>query len=307
MAVAGVDIGAVATKVAILAEGKVLSFQILPSGYDGNGAARRALRLGLEESHLARGDIDFIVSTGYGRKVFSEANKSVTEITAHAEGAKAVCPSARTILDIGGQDSKAISLTDDGQVANFVMNDRCAAGTGRFIEVMARVLHVRVAKMGELSLKSTNPARINSMCTVFSESEVISLLTNGRSREDVAAGLCESIARRVSIMVRYVGVKESVVFSGGVAKNVGMVAALEKELKTKLLIPPEPQIIGAFGAAKIAQRSLEKEAGAALTLRVEGGYPVTGVPLDPLPRLAVPPGIDAVASRPGDSSGSGTR
>jgi len=172
---------------------------------------------------------------------------------------------------------------------------------------MARVLHVRVAKMGELSLKSTNPARINSMCTVFSESEVISLLTNGRSREDVAAGLCESIARRVSIMVRYVGVKESVVFSGGVAKNVGMVAALEKELKTKLLIPPEPQIIGAFGAAKIAQRSLEKEAGAALTLRVEGGYPVTGVPLDPLPRLAVPPGIDAVASRPGDSSGSGTR
>ncbi|MDA4134783.1 MAG: acyl-CoA dehydratase activase [Thaumarchaeota archaeon] len=302
MAVAGVDIGAVATKVAILAEGKVLSFQILPSGYDGNGAARRALRLGLEDSRLDRGDIDFIVSTGYGRKVFSEANKSVTEITAHAEGAKAVCPSARTILDIGGQDSKAISLTEDGQVANFVMNDRCAAGTGRFIEVMARVLHVRVAKMGELSLKSANPARINSMCTVFSESEVISLLTNGRSREDVAGGLCESIARRVSTMVRYVGVKESVVFSGGVAKNVGMIAALEKELKTKLLIPPEPQIIGAFGAAKIAQRSLEKEASATTSLHVEGGYPVTVVPSGPLSCAAITPGIEGLAPRLGDPS-----
>jgi len=188
-------------------------------------------------------------------------------------------------------------------VANFVMNDRCAAGTGRFIEVMARVLHVRVAKMGELALKSANPARINSMCTVFSESEVISLLTNGRSREDVAAGLCESIARRVSIMVRYVGVKESVVFSGGVAKNVGMVAALEKELKTKLLIPPEPQIIGAFGAATIAQKSLEKEEVATSSLRVEGGYHVTAIPAGPLPRGSVPPRVEGAAPRLGDSTG----
>jgi len=304
LAVAGVDIGAVATKVAILVEGKVLAFQILPSGYDGNGAARRGLKLALERAHLARGDIDFIVSTGYGRKVFSEANKSVTEITAHAEGAKVICPAARTILDIGGQDSKAISLTEDGQVANFVMNDRCAAGTGRFIEVMARVLHVRVAKMGELALKSSNPARINSMCTVFSESEVISLLTNGRSREDVAAGLCESIARRVCTMVRHVGVKEGVVFSGGVAKNVGMVAALEKELKTKLLIPPEPQMIGALGAATIAQKSLDKEESAAASLQVEGGdaCAVTTGLADPLSQGMMAPGIAAVAHRVSGSS-----
>jgi predicted NodU family carbamoyl transferase len=132
---------------------------------------------------------------------------------------------------------------------------------------------------------------------------VISLLTNGRSREDVAAGLCESIARRVSIMVRYVGVRESVVFSGGVAKNVGMVAALEKELKTKLLIPPEPQIIGAFGAATIAQKSLEKEEVATSSLRVEGGYHVTAIPAGPLPRGSVPPRVEGAAPRLGDSTG----
>ena len=134
------------------------------------------------------------------------------------------------------------------------MNDKCAAGTGRFLEVMSRVLHVKVAEMGELALKSTSPSKINSMCTVFSESEVISLLTNGRKREDIAAGLCESIAKRVSSMARYVGIREGIVFSGGVAKNVGMVSALEKELKTKLLIPPEPQITGAIGAAMLAQK-----------------------------------------------------
>lgn len=167
-----------------------------------------------------------------------------------------MCLEARTIIDIGGQDSKAISLSEHGQVVNFMMNDKCAAGTGRFLEVMSRVLHVKVAGLGELSLESTTPAKINSMCTVFSESEVISLLANGRSRKDIAAGLCESIARRVSSMVKYVGIREKVFFSGGVAKNVGMVAALEKELRTKMFIAPEPQIVGAVGAAFIALKAV---------------------------------------------------
>jgi predicted CoA-substrate-specific enzyme activase len=256
MAVAGVDIGAVATKVAILGDGRVMATCILPSGFDGNGAARRALRLALAKARLVRGDLGFIVSTGYGRRVFSEANRTVTEITAHAEGARAIFPETRTIVDIGGQDSKAISLNEQGQVANFLMNDKCAAGTGRFLEVMARVLHVRIANLGEMALRSTSPAKINSMCTVFSESEVVSLLTNGRSREDVAAGLCESIARRVSSSVKYVGIRERVAFTGGVAKNAGMVAALEKELGTKLLVPPEPQITGALGAALLARKAI---------------------------------------------------
>ncbi len=256
MPVAGVDIGAVATKVAILAEGRILSYRFLPSGYDGNGAAKKALRLSLEEARLTQGDLQYIVSTGYGRRVFSEANKTVTEITAHAEGVESIFPQARTVIDIGGQDTKAISLSEGGQVANFQMNDKCAAGTGRFLEVMAGVLHVRISKMGELALRSASPARINSMCTVFSESEVISLLTNGRSREDVAAGLCESIARRITAMVRCVGLREPIVFTGGVAKNVGMVAALQKELRTTLLIPPEPQLVGALGAAILARKAL---------------------------------------------------
>ncbi len=258
MIVAGVDIGAVATKVVILADRRLLSFQVLPSGFDGNGAARRGLKMALKKGGLARNDLQFIMSTGYGRRVFSEADKTVTEITAHAQGATSMCPGTRTVIDIGGQDSKVISLNEAGDVANFMMNDKCAAGTGRFIEVMARVLHVRVDNMGEMALRSTSPAKINSMCTVFSESEVISLLTNGRSREDVAAGLCESIGRRVSSMVRYVGIKEQLAFTGGVAKNVGMVAALEKELKCKLNIPQEPQLAGALGAAILAEKALSQ-------------------------------------------------
>ncbi|HVP23248.1 MAG TPA: acyl-CoA dehydratase activase [Conexivisphaerales archaeon] len=254
MAVAGVDVGAVATKVVIMTGGRAVASHVLPSGFDGNGAAKRGLRLALAKAQIARNDLGYIVSTGYGRRGFSEAGRAVTEITAHAEGARAIFPEARTVVDIGGQDSKAISLNESGQVSNFMMNDKCAAGTGRFIEVMARVLHLSIGRMGEMALLSTSPAKINSMCTVFSETEVISLLTNGRSREDVAAGLCESIARRVSSMVKYVGVRERVVFSGGVAKNVGMVAALEKELGTKMLIPPEPQIVGALGAAILAER-----------------------------------------------------
>jgi predicted CoA-substrate-specific enzyme activase len=256
MNVAGVDIGAVATKVAIVSDGQVRAFHILSTGVDGNAAAGRAIRKLFAETALSAKDIEYTVSTGYGRHVYSRADKTVTEITAHGEGARRLRPDARTVVDIGGQDSKAISIGDDGRVSNFIMNDKCAAGTGRFLEVMSRALHVKVSGMGDLALQSTSPAKINSTCTVFSESEVISLLTNGRNRQDIAAGLCESIAKRVSAMVRYVGVKDSVVFSGGVAKNVGMVAALEKELKTKLVILPEPQIVGAVGAAYIAENAL---------------------------------------------------
>lgn len=224
----GVDIGAVATKVAVICDGEVRAFHIVPTGVDGNSAAKRALKATLAKAGRAREDIGYIISTGYGRRIFSYADETVTEITADAVGARTMCLEARTIIDIGGQDSKAISLSEHGQVVNFMMNDKCAAGTGRFLEVMSRVLHVKVAGLGELSLESTTPAKINSMCTVFSESEVISLLANGRSRKDIAAGLCESIARRVSSMVKYVGIREKVFFSGGVAKNVGMVAALEE-------------------------------------------------------------------------------
>jgi predicted CoA-substrate-specific enzyme activase len=288
MAVAGVDIGAVATKVAVVSEGRLLASHMVPSGYDGSGAARRALRVALREARLSRGDLDYIVSTGYGRRVFSEANRSVTEITAHAEGVKALFPQARTVLDIGGQDSKAISLNEGSQVANFQMNDKCAAGTGRFLEVMSRVLHVRVDNMGELALRSTDPARINSMCTVFSESEVISLLTNGRSREDVAAGLCGSIARRVTSMMRCVGVKERVVFTGGVARNVGMVAAVQKELRTTLLIPEEPQIVGALGAALLAQRSLSDGRAPGTEVVRETETPPGEGTVCPLPSACVP-------------------
>lgn len=268
MAVAGIDIGAVAAKAVIMCDGEVRAHQIVPTGINGERSARRALKMALVSAGLGYEDVRYIMSTGYGRHVFSKANKTITEISAHAAGVRNAFPGARTIIDIGGQDTKAISLAEDGAISNFVMNDKCAAGTGRFLEVMSRVLHVRVAEMGELALKSAAPSKINSMCTVFSESEVISLLTNGRKREDIAAGLCESIAKRVSSMARYVGIRGGVVFSGGVAKNVGMVSALEKELRTELLVPQEPQITGAVGAAILAQRlSVDNEQPVAVSPR----------------------------------------
>lgn len=254
MKVAGVDIGAVATKAVVFNEGEVKAHHILPTGLDLDKVAKRALKKATIDARFELKDIEYIVSTGYGRRTFSLANKTVTEITAHAEGVKSLCKEARTIIDIGGQDSKVISLSEKGMITNFMMNDKCAAGTGRFLEVMSRVLHVKVQDMGELSTRSSSPAKINSMCTVFSESEVISLLTNGRRREDIAAGLCESISKRVSGMARQVGIREKVIFTGGVAKNIGIRNALEKELKTKIIVFPEPQIVGAIGAATIAYR-----------------------------------------------------
>ena len=286
----GVDIGAVATKVALVTDDTLTASHILLTGVDGNAAARRALRKLLETNSLTESDIAYTVSTGYGRRTYSRANRTVTEITAHGEGARRFCAEARTIIDIGGQDSKAISLSEDGGVLNFIMNDRCAAGTGRFLEVMSRALRVRVSGMGEVALQSQRPARINSTCTVFSESEVISLLTNGRDKRDIAAGLCESIAKRVSTLAKSVGVREKVVFSGGVAKNVGMVAALEKELKVKLLVPPEPQIIGAVGAAFIAGRLLGAEPKSTI-LGTVGEVPVRASPPDCFVRGASEPTI----------------
>ncbi|RLB74434.1 MAG: 2-hydroxyglutaryl-CoA dehydratase, partial [Deltaproteobacteria bacterium] len=190
---------------------------------------------------------------GYGRLRISFADKEVTEITCHAKGAHFLFPGTRTVVDIGGQDSKVITLDEEGNVTDFVMNDRCAAGTGRFLEVMAGVLETDLENLGRLSLQAKKGVSISSMCTVFAESEVISLIADGHRREAIIRGVHESISKRIFRMTKRLRLRAEITFTGGVAKNRGMVKALEELFRTRLNIPQEPQIVGALGAALVAR------------------------------------------------------
>lgn len=248
MITAGVDSGSATTKAVLIIDGQIASYQIIPTGFDFLSAAETAFKNVLSCAGVDRENVDFICATGYGKNSIKFAHKAISEITAHARGVSYFYPEANGIIDIGGQDSKVISV-NNGKVIDFLMNDKCAAGTGKFLEYTARALEVPIEKLGELALASQIPASITSMCTVFAESEVISLRAKGFTKESIAAGLIESIARRVAVMARQVGLKENVAFVGGVAKNPGIKIALEKELGISLYVPPEPQITGALGAA----------------------------------------------------------
>jgi len=255
--VAGIDIGAATAKAVILNGDEVLASSIIPTSFSVAKAAEVVIEEALEKSGLSMGELKYIISTGYGRRAVSFTNKVLTEIICHAAGVSSGLPQARTIIDIGGQDSKVIGL-DDGYVSNFVMNDKCAAGTGRFLEVMARVMDVDINEMGSLSLLGKEPCQISSTCTVFAESEMVSLRAEGESRENILAGIHRAMAHRIVIMGSSVGFKKDVVFTGGVAKNVGMQKALEDEIGLEILIPEEPQIAGALGAAILAKAELAK-------------------------------------------------
>jgi len=254
--VAGVDIGAATAKAVILASDKILSFSVMPTGHSVSQSGESVLMNSLEKVMVSFDDLRCIISTGYGRKAVSFAHKALTEIVCHAAGVSSIMPHARTIIDIGGQDSKVIRIDESGHVSNFVMNDKCAAGTGRFLEVIAGVLDVKINEMGPTSLSSKDPCKISSTCTIFAESEVVSLRAEGRSREDLLAGINKAMSRRVAIMGKSVGFKRDVVFSGGVAKNIGIKKAMEEEIGMQILIPEEPQIMGALGAAILAKANL---------------------------------------------------
>lgn len=264
--VAGLDLGSLSTKALIMesnGENRVVSYHIIQSGAAYIGAAEKVIDETLKKAGLERKDLKYVISTGYGRAITSLGNEDITEITCHARGAKNIFPEVHTVIDIGGQDSKVIQLNDQGQVINFLMNDKCAAGTGRFLEVMSSALEIKLEEFGEFSLRARNQLEVSSMCTVFAESEVISLKAQGSLKEDIAFAIHNAIARRITGMVGRKGKwKERVVMSGGVAKNIGVVRALEKQLDTSLLIPEEPQIIGALGAALIAvERIIRMERG----------------------------------------------
>jgi predicted CoA-substrate-specific enzyme activase len=259
--VAGIDLGSLCTK-AVIADikGNILSYNIIRSGAVYAGAAENSFEQALKGAKLKPEDISYIISTGYGRARVPFANTQVTEITCHARATRQLFPQVRTVIDIGGQDSKVIYLNEDGQVTNFVMNDKCAAGTGRFLEVMAEALEITLEEMGEIWLNSQKQVEVSSVCTVFAESEVISLIAMGQEKADIVAAIFQAIARRIAGLAGQLGIRERVAMTGGVAKNKGVVHALGKRLGTHLLIPQEPQIIGAWGAALIAaERFLGEE------------------------------------------------
>jgi predicted CoA-substrate-specific enzyme activase len=257
---AGIDIGAATTKAVILKDNSLLSFSIMPTGYSVIKAGKAAIRQALENVDISFDDLEYIISTGYGRRATSFANKAMTEIICHASGVSSVMEGIKTVIDIGGQDSKIIGLDENGNVINFAMNDKCAAGTGRFLEVMAGVLGTKIGEMGSISLTSRDPCEISSTCTIFAESEMVSLRAEGRSREDLIAGIHKAMCHRVVIMGKAVGFRKNVAFTGGVAKNVGIVKAMEAEIGVEILVPEKPQIMGALGAAILAKDELGKQA-----------------------------------------------
>lgn len=250
---AGIDSGSTSTDVVILnKDHEIVTSIILPTGAGAAIGADRALAEALKEAGLQREDIDALVTTGYGRTAIKNGDKSITEITCHARGAHFLNPEVRTVIDIGGQDSKVIRLDENGAVANFVMNDKCAAGTGRFLEMMARTMEMNLDQMSECGLEFKEDITISSMCTVFAESEVVSLIAQNKATDDIVHGLNKAVAVKTAALTRRVGGEEKYMMTGGVSKNKGLVKTLEEKLGTKLVISDKAQLCGALGAALFA-------------------------------------------------------
>jgi predicted CoA-substrate-specific enzyme activase len=252
MITVGIDVGSITTKAAVVNDGKLMSDTVMSTGYNAQDAGEKVFEKIIAELEIDATAVDRIIATGYGRKSVAIADKAITEITCHAAGAHFLNPAVRSIIDIGGQDSKAIVADANGGVQDFAMNDKCAAGTGRFLEVMARALEVDINDFGEVSRKADTPAKISSLCTVFAESEVISLIAKGELRENIIAGIHASIAARVAAMAGRIGLSAPVMMTGGVAKNIGVVSALEAKLGHPIEVSPKTQVTGAIGAALIA-------------------------------------------------------
>ncbi len=251
----GIDIGSSSSKAALIdKDGKLRGTKVVNIGTGTNGIELALTEL-LKEQGCEEKDILYTVATGYGRMTYQKADKQITEISCHARGVVSMYPEARSIIDIGGQDAKAILLNDRGRVDNFVMNEKCAAGTGRFFEVMARVLNCSLDELAELAAKTEKSVPISSVCTVFAESEVISQLASGAKPEEVAKGAHQSVAKRVAGLCNRLGMKPEVVMTGGVALNHSMVDAMAEEIGLPVTVPENPQVMGAIGAADYAREN----------------------------------------------------
>ena len=252
MIFAGIDIGAITAKAAIIKDNQLIDTHVIFTGYNPLTASQKVFEELLSKVNVSKNEVKTIISTGYGRNSVDFADKALTEIICHGAGAHFLNPEIRGIIDVGGQDSKAILLDNNGKVTNFSMNDKCAAGTGRFLEVMARALELDLDLLGEISLKADAPAKISSICTVFAESEVISMIAKQEKRENIIAGIHESAAARIATLATKIKIQEPVMMTGGVAKNIGMVKALENRLQCNLLVTDSAQENGAIGAAVLA-------------------------------------------------------
>jgi len=253
----GIDIGSLSCDAVLIdQDGKVVASTVVPTGARNTEAIERATRETLQKAGLAPADVTATVSTGYGRDRVPNRKAAVTEISCHGRGIQALVPGTLILIDIGGQDSKAIRFDASGQVSDFAMNDKCAAGTGRFLEAMSRALQVDITEMSDLDLDATGDLTLSSMCTVFAESEVVSLIADGAPVPDIVAGLNKAIATRIRALVRRVApdlTGRTVSMSGGVSYNRGVVRALERILGAEIAVPPEPDTVGALGAALIAR------------------------------------------------------
>lgn len=255
--------GSVSSKVAILADGQLYSYSLRRTGSNSPDSAQKAMDWAMEGTGMALKDVNYVVGTGYGRVNVPFAQKAITEIACHARGANHVWGSSvKTILDMGGQDCKAIRCDEKGKVVSFLMNDKCAAGTGRGMEVFANLLAVPIQDIGGLSLNIDHePAPVSNTCVIFAKAEATALLRQGWSKEKVAAAYCSAMAHRVIELLTRLGVHEDFVLTGGIPKNIGVVSRLERELKIKALPANQkydPQLIGAIGAALFAKALFEK-------------------------------------------------
>ena len=254
----GIDIGSTASKCVMLKDGKEIVSQSLITVGAGTSGPQRAINEVLEKAGMKREDMDYILATGYGRTALEEfADHQMSELSCHAKGAAFLFPEVRTVIDIGGQDVKVMRV-DNGAMTNFQMNDKCAAGTGRFLDVMARILEVDVNDLGTLGSQSTKYVGISSTCTVFAESEVISQLSKETDKRDIINGIHMSVAGRVAGLAHRVGVQDQVVMTGGVAQNIGVVKALENQLGHTVHTSPMTQYVGALGAALFAYKRCTK-------------------------------------------------
>lgn len=254
----GIDIGSTASKCVMLADGKEIVAKSLISVGAGTSGPQRAISEVLEQAGKTKDEMAFVLATGYGRNSLEEiADAQMSELSCHAKGATFLFPQVHTVVDIGGQDVKILQV-ENGVMTSFVMNDKCAAGTGRFLDVMARVLEVKVQDLGMLGAQSTKQVEISSTCTVFAESEVISQLSMGTDKRDIINGIHRSVASRVAGLAHRVGIRDQVVMTGGVAQNSGVVKALEEALGHEVHISPLTQYNGALGAALFAYQKYQK-------------------------------------------------
>ncbi|MHA1291753.1 MAG: acyl-CoA dehydratase activase [Promethearchaeota archaeon] len=253
------DVGSLTGKAVLLENNEIKAQKVIRVKKTPIETAETVFNIVLSESEINKNNIKFVVSTGYGRDNIPFSNKSVTEITCHGIGAHFVLPTVRTIIDIGGQDCKVISIDRTGKLIDFVMNEKCSAGTGRYLEIMADLLHISLTELGTLSLKSKTPINIMSTCSIYAQAEVLQYISSGFKKANIAAGINKAMAERVYSMAKRVKIQKDIAISGGVAKNIGVVRYLEDLIGVKFLkMPIDPQIIGALGAAVIAAQRYKR-------------------------------------------------